>query len=331
MADLATVASELAAETSAAPDTEPHADASPPAAGKKPGAPVAGLFGVLDADQRIRTVAERGERILWASALAVTLLYVGVIVAEVMGIGGLDAIEQELQRQEQLERERRGQGGDSISVELVPDPDLQSKTTKWQEGANGAPIPAPPQPQQAASQPQEEVIADKPPENPQEQEAKEEPQEKKAEEEAKHEGGQPTLPDIEALLDAAADDLSAQIKAHYDRKPQRPRPQQQASVSGGGMQVRGMGAGGKSDAFTKSVIDALIKTRPGPFALWGRVLVSFQITQQGDLLYVRVLQSSGNKAMDEAAVNAIHRAKFVKPPDGLPPEARTYIIDYIFG
>ena len=74
-----------------------------------------------------------------------------------------------------------------------------------------------------------------------------------------------------------------------------------------------------------------MKTRPGPFALWGRVLVSFQITQQGDLLYVRVLQSSGNKAIDDAAVNAIHKAQFDKPPPGLPPEARTYIIDYIFG
>ncbi len=101
--------------------------------------------------------------------------------------------------------------------------------------------------------------------------------------------------------------------------------------SGGGMQVRGTGASGKSDEFSKSVIAALMKTRPGPFALWGRVLVTFQITQQGDLLYVRVLHSSGNKAMDDAAVNAIHKAQFVKPPAGLSPEARTYIIDYVFG
>jgi TonB family protein len=142
------------------------------------------------------------------------------------------------------------------------------------------------------------------------------------------------MPSLEALVDAAASDLSEQVKAHYDRKEmqqRRPQRQQQAMVSGGGMQVRGTGAGGRSDAFSKSVIDALMKTRPGPFALWGRVLVSFQITQQGDLLYVRVLQSSGNKAIDDAAVNAIHKARFTKPPEGLSPEARTYIIDYVFG
>ncbi len=46
---------------------------------------------------------------------------------------------------------------------------------------------------------------------------------------------------------------------------------------------------------------------------------------------MRVLQSSGNKAIDDAAVNAIHKARFTKPPEGLSPEARTYIIDYVFG
>ncbi len=300
----------------------------------------AGLIGAVDADQRIRTSAERGERTLWMSAVFVTLLYAAMIAAQVMDIGGFSALEQEL-AQQQRERERRGQGGDTISVELVPDPDLNSKTEKWREGANQPPNPAPPQPQQTAALPQPPVEqpqpveqpAEQPPEKPDEN-AEQEPdkqEEKEPEKDEQKEAGEPTLPSIEALLDAAAQDLSEQVRAHYDRKPQRRRPQQQAMYSGGGMQVRGTGAGGKSDEFSKSVIDALMKTRPGPFALWGRVLVSFQITQQGDLLYVRVLQSSGNRAMDDAAVNAIHRAKFVKPPPGLSPEARTYIIDYIFG
>jgi len=304
----------------------------------------AGLIGTVDADQRIRTSAERGERTLWMSAVFVTLLYASMIAAQVMDIGGFSALEQEL-AQQQRERERRGQGGNSISVELVPDPDFNAKTEKWREGANQSPNPAPPQPQQTAALPQPPVEqpqpaeqpAEQPPEKPDEN-AEQEPdkqedneQEKEPEKDEQKEAGEPTLPSIEALLDAAAEDLSEQVRAHYDRKPQRRRPQQQATYSGGGMQVRGTGAGGKSDEFSKSVIDALMKTRPGPFALWGRVLVSFQITQQGDLLYVRVLQSSGNRAMDDAAVDAIHRAKFIKPPAGLSPEARTYIIDYIFG
>lgn len=333
MADIATVAEELAAEKASA---EAPAPAEEPAASAAPAAEGAGLIGALDSDQRIRAGIERGERTLWVSAVFVTLLYAGIIAAQVMNLGGLSSIEHELQQQQE-ERERRGQGSDSISVEIVPEPDLKSKTEKWQEGANGPPTPNPPQPQQQAAlpqpmveeQPQQQTEQQPTEEKPEEKESEKKPEEKEAEK--PHEGGQPTLPDLDAMLDAAATDLQEQVKAHFDRKPRRPQPQQQATMAGGGMQVRGVGAGGKSDAFTKSVIDALMRTRPGPFALWGRVLVSFQITQQGDLLYVRVLHSSGNKAMDDAAVNAIHRAKFVKPPPDLPAEARTYIIDYVFG
>lgn len=314
------------------------------------------LIGALNADERLRASSERGERTLWLSALFVTLLYVSLFAAQFLNLGGLAGIEQELAEQ-QRQRERMGQGADSISVELVPEPDFNAKTEKWNDGANQPPLPVPPQPQQQPTPPQPPTEQAQPAETPPEQQPPEETQEPAEKEpepkeeperededqpeaenkqkdprEAQHE--EPTLSSLEAMLDAAANDLTEQVHAYYDRKPRRPRrqqPQQQTMHSGGGMQVRGTGAGGKSDAFNKAVIDALMKTRPGPFAMWGRVLVTFQITQQGDLLYVRVLHSSGNKALDDAAVNAIHRAKFIKPPAGLSPEARTYIIDYIFG
>ena len=281
------------------------------------------LFGALDAEQRIRTFAEKNERTLWAGAAGMTLFYASVIAAQVItGAGVLSSAERE-------QLERRGQDAQSISVELVPDPDKTSKTQKWHEGAQ-APTPAPPQPQQTASLPQPEVQAQPTEAQPtEEQPTKDEPTK---EEQAK--GGEPSIPDLEALVDAAADDLTAKIKRHYEQKQQqaqKPRPERQAMYSGGGMQVRGTGASGKSDEFSKSVIAALMKTRPGPFALWGRVLVSFQITQTGDLLYVHVLHSSGNRALDQAAVDAIHKARFQIPPPDLSPDARTYIIDYIFG
>jgi periplasmic protein TonB len=326
MVEIAALAIELAGKTPPANEVA-SPDAATPEGAAEP------LFGVLDADQRIRSIAEQNERTLWTSAIAVTLIYAAVVAAQVMNLGGLSSMEHELQQQ----RERRGQDGTTISVELVPDPDKESKTTKWREGAQQAPNPAPPQPQQQPSPPQPEVHPElKPAEKQVKEEAKEEAKEKEeskqdTSEKENKEAGQPSLPDLEALVDAAATDLNEQVKAHYDRKPRRAQPQQQAMYSGGGMQVRGSGASGKSDEFSKSVIAALMKTRPGPFALWGRVLVTFQITQQGDLLYVRVLHSSGNKAMDDAAVSAIHKAQFTKPPPGLSPEARTYIIDYIFG
>jgi TonB family protein len=139
------------------------------------------------------------------------------------------------------------------------------------------------------------------------------------------------LLDIDSLVDAAASDFKRNLEHALAKKPQKQRREQQATLSGGGMQVRGKGASGKSDAFSRTVIAALMKTRPGPFALWGRVLVSFQISPSGNLNYVHLLHSSGNDALDKAAINAIHKARFQRPPPGLTNDERTYIIDYIFG
>jgi TonB family protein len=343
-ADIDTAADEKSPASAANKTTEASKE------DKEPGvAAEAGLIGALNADERVRAEAEQNARTRWSAAIGVTLLYAALLAWHVMSgagaMGDLAAI-QELQ-----EQERRGQDGTTISVELVPDPDKNSKTTKWQDGAQQGPTPnpAPPQPQQQAALEQRLMEALQQAEEQQEQEqqqpeeeqadkvaeAEQETKEKEREEAEKAESGDPNLLDLEALVDAAAMDFQQNVKAHFEAREQarrRPqRQQQQALYSGGGMQVRGSGASGKSDEFSRSVIAALMKTRPGPFALWGRVLVSFQITQQGDLLYVRVVRSSGNKALDDAAVTAIQRARFQRPPPGLSPEARTYIIDYIFG
>lgn len=291
-------------------------------------AKAASMFGNLDADQRIRKAAEQNERLLWAGAAGATLIYALLIASQSM-TGMLIPLE-EIQRQQEMQR--RGQDGNIVSVEIVPEPDRNAKTTKWRDGtdtpAQQQPTPPmPPMPQTAAlPEPQTEP----------EQEAEKEVEKEEAKEEAKHENkdeprpeDSPMLLDLDSLVDAAAADLKQQIDRHYEKKKQ-PRRQQQAAVSGT-MKVRGSGASGKSDPFTDSVIAALMKTRPGPVALWGRVLVTFQIGENGNLRYVRVLQSSGNSAMDQAAVDAIRRARFQRPPPGMSPDARTYIIDYIFG
>lgn len=291
----------------------PEAMSQAPAATSTQGAVEATLFGTLDADSRIRQSAERSERTLWTGAAAATLVYALLIGGQAVNAFAV------LSPADIAERQRRGQDAPaSISVELVPDPDRTAKSRRWQEGTDApgpeAPV-APPQPAQTAALAQPEAEAD-----PNEQ-AKDEP---RAE-------GAPMLLDIDSLVDAAAQDLKNQIDRAYAKKPQKERREQQAVVSGGNIKVRGSGASGKSDAFTNSVIAALMKTRPGPFALWGRVLVSFQIAESGKLLYVRMLHSSGNSALDRAAVDAIRKARFERPPPGLSPEDRTYIIDYIFG
>ncbi|HEY7670402.1 MAG TPA: TonB family protein [Hyphomicrobium sp.] len=274
------------------------------------------LIGGLDADERIRQAGEQGERTLWAGAAVAALLYASLITSQVLLGGPLSEAAAE------RERLRRGQEAPpSISVELVPDPDKTAKTTRWREGAaEQTPTPneeLPPQEQQMASLAAPEIPEiDKPTE-----ETKDEPRPE----------GSPMLLDIESLVDAAAADLTQKIDRTFARKPQKERREQQAVLGGGGMQVRGTGASGRSDPFTRSVIAALMKTRPGPFALWGRVLVSFEVSETGALRYVHLLHSSGNSALDQAALDAIRRARFERPPPGLSADERTYIIDYIFG
>jgi TonB family protein len=272
---------------------------------------------VLDADERIRQSDQRGERTLWASAAVVTLLYTSLIAGHLL-LG--DPLSQAAQERE---RQRRGQDApESISVEIVPEPEAASKTKRWREGeAEQTPTPTPaelpPQPPQMASIAQPEVPEVEEPT----EETKEEPRPE----------GSPMLLDIESLVDAAAADLTQKIDRAFAKKPQKKQREQQAVMAGGGMKVRGTGASGRSDPFTRSVIAALMKTRPGPFALWGNVLVSFQVSETGQLAYVHLLHSSGNTALDQAAIEAIRKARFQRPPPGLTPDERTYIIDYVFG
>ena len=277
---------------------------------------VRNLFGALDADQRIRTVVKQNERTLWASAAAVTLIYVGIIALQVMQLSPAELAE--------MAKRKRGQDAPkSISVELVPDPDKTSKTQKWQEGQTAAQNPEQPpqqyQPPQVASlqqpQLQEKPVKEDPKakeEAKSEDEAKPEEDAPKAEEEKQF---GPTIPDLNTLVDAAAADLDRKIKDALERKKQqqqRQREQRQAAAPGGALQIRGTGASGRSDPFSRSVIAALIKTRPGPFALWGRVLVSFQISEiRADRLRAPVAverehgaRSGGDQRYPQGAVRA---------------------------
>ena len=328
-------------------ETKPEAE-SKPAAEEKPAAEAAAATSppaeapsedgiILNADERIRTAVKQNERTLWLSAAAVTLLYISAFAISILRLSPGELAE--------MMKNRRGQDApDSISVELVPDPDRNSKTTKWQEGTEvtqqtDAP-PQPPQQPQVASLEQPKV--DEAKEEPKPEDAPAAEEEKPKPEDApvaeqQHEFS-PSLPDINTLVDAAAADLDRKIKDHLEQQKQRQQQRQrqqearQAQAPGGGpLQIRGTGASGRSDPFSRSVIAALLKTRPGPFALWGRVLVSFQINEAGQVAYVHLLQSSGNSAMDQAAINAIRKAQFQRPPPGMSPDDRTYIIDYIFG
>ncbi len=123
---------------------------------------------------------------------------------------------------EQQEKERWGQDAQSISVELVPDPDKTAKTKRWQEGAQQqtpTPNDQPPQPDQMASIEQPEVP-----------EVEKEPDEAKPDEPRPE--GSPMLLDIDSLVDAAAADFKRNLDHALAKRPQKKSREQQAAAVG---------------------------------------------------------------------------------------------------
>lgn len=65
--------------------------------------------------------------------------------------------------------------------------------------------------------------------------------------------------------------------------------------------------------------------------LKGRVLVAFSISDKGQLMGVRVAQSSGFDRLDMMAMQVVGKASFPVPPTGLGIVHRTYISAFNFG
>jgi TonB family protein len=65
--------------------------------------------------------------------------------------------------------------------------------------------------------------------------------------------------------------------------------------------------------------------------LKGRVLVAFSISENGQLMGVRLAQSSGFDRLDVMALKIVGNASFPAPPAGLGIVHRTYISAFNFG
>lgn len=80
-------------------------------------------------------------------------------------------------------------------------------------------------------------------------------------------------------------------------------------------------------AYAKAVMKKVRATRKQGGAGRGTVQVGFSIAADGSLAGVRVLQSSGNAALDEVAVSHIRRsAPFPAPPEGA---GRSYSFEFV--
>jgi TonB family protein len=92
-----------------------------------------------------------------------------------------------------------------------------------------------------------------------------------------------------------------------------------ASASPGAMQ--------KYAALVRAV---LAKNKPEGRGRPGTVTITFAISMSGTIAFARMSDSSGNRAFDEAVLNAVLATIFPAPPDGMTDAQRTYVIPFHF-
>jgi periplasmic protein TonB len=96
---------------------------------------------------------------------------------------------------------------------------------------------------------------------------------------------------------------------------------------------------GVAKAYGQSVMAALITTQPKPRQgfgtgtvgwLKGTVVIDFTLGLDGSVANSRVATSSGHRELDQAALDAVRRTRFPRPPSSLPSNERQYIMPYYF-
>lgn len=92
----------------------------------------------------------------------------------------------------------------------------------------------------------------------------------------------------------------------------------------------GITRSGENDEFGRRVIRALRKTMPAMDPVRGRVTVRLLLSQDGNLVEVRLVRSSGNPVMDQSVMFAVRQSSFPFPPPNAPPVDRTFRVTYIY-
>ncbi len=87
---------------------------------------------------------------------------------------------------------------------------------------------------------------------------------------------------------------------------------------------------GERSRYAMLVRDALGPTRPRHEGTSGSVAVTFTLDPAGAVQSVGVVKSSGSPELDEAAMSAVQRTAFPKPPDGMSDAQRSYVVSFDF-
>lgn len=86
----------------------------------------------------------------------------------------------------------------------------------------------------------------------------------------------------------------------------------------------------QNDEFGRGVIRALRMTMPPPLGTSNQVTIRFVLTEQGNILEVKVIRPSADPSFDRSVVYSAMQASFPLPPGGSTEPDRTFIVTYIY-
>lgn len=247
---------------------------------------------------------------------------------------------------------------DGISVVLVNEADLRSRNTVPLDGGQ------PPGQATPASQPKQAAEAVPPQEEAKPEEQKPEPEQQKPEPEQQKAEPQPKQPQKQAALDPSTDikellslpDLAGkpptrtqppekaersepkkQPEPRRQAKPQRPQQETAAlppSPPGEAYPAFARPAGitrsGENDDFARGVIRALRQTMPPGRGTLGRVTIRFLLSENGNMVDVKVVATSGTPSLTQDVVFASRQSNFPFPPRGSTVADRTFLVTYVY-
>jgi TonB family protein len=92
----------------------------------------------------------------------------------------------------------------------------------------------------------------------------------------------------------------------------------------------GITRSGENDRFGRDVIRALKKTMPPLESVTGKVKVRIFLDERGNVAWVRLVEGSGDRGLDDSVVFSVHQSSFPFPPKGATAADRTFLVTYVY-
>ena len=92
----------------------------------------------------------------------------------------------------------------------------------------------------------------------------------------------------------------------------------------------GITRSGENDKFGRDVIRSLKKTMPPPSGIKGRVTIRIFLDEKGYIARAELVQSGGNRELDQNVLFSAQQANFPYPPNGATVADRTFRVTYVY-